>query len=269
MLQEIIDKLEEKNIKEVNDSADEKKAYVAVVCSNPEDEPSERYVKNKCKKMESHGIHSEVVNVNTDKELTNEIERLNNDERVTAIIVQAPLGKNITLSSQKVFDLVRPEKDIDRLNSCFYYDKEPENLPLTALGIYRLIEEILKKENINDEKTKVLFYGNGLTTNKRLFLKMFDEGVTDCRIINSKTPKHSKDELIKWADIIVSSTGIPEVLKCNGKIVISPTITKTKEGFRSDLEHNHRNYNKVHNVLGGIGKLTTSNLLRRALRMVD
>jgi 5,10-methylene-tetrahydrofolate dehydrogenase/methenyl tetrahydrofolate cyclohydrolase len=75
--------------------------------------------------------------------------------------------------------------------------------------------------------------------------------------------------MIEWADIIVSSTGIPNILECEGKFVISPTICKTEEGFRGDLRHDLREVNKVHKILGGIGKLTTSALLRRAYEDVE
>ncbi|MGL6100922.1 MAG: tetrahydrofolate dehydrogenase/cyclohydrolase catalytic domain-containing protein [Fusobacteriaceae bacterium] len=236
----------------------ERKPFVAIIKTNPEDEPSERYTKKKMALLADYSCGSRAYNVESDDELIATIDHLNRNDLVTSIIVQAPFGKNITIPTQEVFDLVVPKKDIDRLHSKWYYDRDKKNLPLTAYGMYELIDRNF------DKGANVLFYGNGLTTNKRLFLKMFDEGKHDCRIINSKTPSLSKTDMILWADLIVSATGIPEVLECVGKYVISPTIAKTENGFRGDLTHSLREHNFVHNVLGGIGKLTTSALIRRA-----
>ncbi|MGL4987990.1 MAG: tetrahydrofolate dehydrogenase/cyclohydrolase catalytic domain-containing protein [Paraclostridium sp.] len=259
-LQEKINELYEKNMSfsKENSELDERKPFVAIVKTNPDDEPSERYTKKKIELLNSYMCGAKAYSASNDEELIALLDHLNRNSLVTSIIVQAPLGKGITIKENVVFDLIKPSKDIDRLHSMWYYDKNYKNLPLTACGIYELINNSFEKGK------KILFYGNGLTTNKRLFLKMFDEGVYDCRIINSKTPKTSKEELIEWSDIIVSSTGIPGILSCTNKYVISPTIAKTEEGFRGDLAHEFRDSNNVHNVLGGIGKLTTSLLVKRA-----
>lgn len=260
MLQKNIDLISEKNemVSQLYKDEGVKKPFVAIVSTNPFDEPSERYMRNKVIKLESKGCEAQVYSAENNKDLVDLITNLNQHADVTSIIIQAPFGDKITMETQDVFDLVDPKKDIDRLHSKWYYDKKETNLPLTALGIYRLIQKQFSRGK------KILFYGNGLTTNKRLYLKMFDEGTHDCRIANSKTPNDSIKELIEWADIIVSATGIPEILECEGKHVISPTIAKTENGFRGDLKHELRDKNHVHNVLGGIGKLTTSMLVRRA-----
>lgn len=262
MLQKLIDNEEERNLQKVKNYiaiCEEKFPKVAIVKTNPNDEPSERYTRIKKAKMEDNKINACICIAESNDELIKIVNELNQDDTITGIIIQAPFGPGITMKAQDVFDLVNPKKDIDRLHSKWYYDRDENNLPLTALGMYKILKNFEKEEKMN-----LLFYGNGLTTNKRLFLKMFDEGKLDCRIANSKTPEYSVDELVEWSDIIVASTGIPEVLECSGKYIISPTIAKTENGMRSDLKHNCRECNKVHNILGGIGKLTTSELLVRA-----
>lgn len=259
MLQKLIDNEEERNLLKVRNYmalCEEKFPQVAIIKTNPKDEPSERYTKIKKEKMENHKIIPHIFEAETNEQLLKIVDELNNNENITGIIIQFPFGPGITMETQEVFDLVNPKKDIDRLHSKWYYNRSENNLPLTALGMYKLLK--------NFEDKNVLFYGNGLTTNKRLFLKMFDEGRLDCRIVNSKTPEHSVQELVEWSEIIVISTGIPEILECAGKYIISPTIAKTENGMRSDLKHFCRPDNEVHNILGGIGKLTTSELLVRA-----
>lgn len=266
MLQKLIEKEESKNLYKVNNYITlceeiNKFPEVAIVKTNLSDEPSERYTKAKKNHLTSNKCKAHIYEANTNNELISLIHRLNLDENITGIIIQAPFGKGITMETQEVFDLVSPEKDIDRLHSKWYYDKNPKNLPLTAYGIYKILYQYPKFN-------KILFYGNGLTTNKRLFLHMFDKGDYDCRIINSKTPIKSKNELITWSDIIVAATGVPEILECRDKIVISPTIHKSDNGFRSDLKQECKEFNLTHKVIGGIGKLTTSQLLVRAFEDV-
>lgn len=262
MLQKLIDNEEERNLQKVRNYmaiCEEKIPRVAIVKTNLKDAPSELYTRIKKEKMENHAIVPHIYEVENQDDLIELIGILNKTENISGIIIQYPFGPGITMKTQDVFDLVDPKKDIDRLHSKWYYDRDENNLPLTALGMYKILKNFEKKEKMN-----LLFYGNGLTTNKRLYLKMLDEGKFDCRIVNSKTPEHSVDELVEWSDIIIAATGIPEVLECSGKYIISPTIAKTENGMRSDLKHNCRECNEVHKISGGIGKLTTSELLVRA-----
>ncbi|MGL4998367.1 MAG: tetrahydrofolate dehydrogenase/cyclohydrolase catalytic domain-containing protein, partial [Cetobacterium sp.] len=227
--------------------------------TNPDDEPSERYIRNKRKKMLDNGIESILVECKDDMSLRREIIKQNNTFYVTSIILQLPLGKGVLGDKQTYLDLVDEKKDIDRLHSKWFYNVDYNNLPLTAKGIYEILNE-LKTEGKN-----LLFIGNGPTVNQRLFLKMFSEGKYDCRITNSKTPEKSTKELIEWSDVIIASTGIAEWIDCKGKYIISPTINKGENGdIRSELKSDLRDSNNVHKIIGGIGKLTTSALLKRA-----
>lgn len=238
-----------------------KKPHIAIINTNLSDEPSQRYIRNKRKKCESHGISTEVHEPKNWSELRNTLKELNNSEKVTGIIIQYPFADWVqTLDSQSVFDMVNPKKDIDRLHSCWFYNPMPENLPLTSNVLLQLVYRLNLKP-----KTKILFNGNGITTNRRLFLLMFNKGDYDCRIVNSKTPKESVKELIEWSDVIISGIGRRNSLDCENKIVICPSIIKNSDNtFSSDLVDNKRDKNQVHNVIGGIGKLTTAMLLLRA-----
>lgn len=265
MIQHLIEEIYEENLQETEKLKKDrniKQPYI-VILSTTDDEPSQRYIRNKMKKCKDNGIKVEVKYPTSMESLTWMIEVANNDPQVTGIIAQFPLASYIK-NSQAIFDLISPAKDIDRLHSKFYYDKDSNNLPLTAEGLERLLQKVSSK--FPYECKRVLFLGNGMTTNKRLFLHMFDKGQFDCRIANSKTPKHSVKELIDWADIIVSGIGKENSLECKGKIVISPSIIKTEDGFRSDLIEELRTANVTHKVIGSIGKLTTSNLILRAYK---
>lgn len=265
MIQHLIEEIYEENLKETEELKNDrsiKQPYI-VILSTTDDEPSRRYITNKMKKCKENDIKCDVKYPTSLESLKRMIEVANNDSQVTSIIAQFPLANYVT-NYQEIFDMIKPEKDIDRLHSKFYYDKESSNLPLTAEGLKKLLKKVSNK--FPYECKRILFLGNGMTTNKRLFLHMFDKGEFDCRIANSKTPKHSIKELIDWSDIIVSGIGKENSLECKGKIVISPSIIKTENGFRSDLTEELRNANVTHKVIGSIGKLTTSNLILRAYK---
>ena len=238
--------------------------YLAIVNTNINDEPSQRYIRNKVKKCGKYGIKTSVHTATNMEELRETIAHLNLNENVTAIIIQYPFADWVYVPDQQIFDLVKPEKDIDKLNSCWYYNEKPSNLPLTAMCIHDLIMKMLENGMLK-EKDKILFHGNGVTTNKRLYLQMFQTGLFDCRIVNSKTPKESARELIHWSHLIVSGVGKKNSLNVDGKYVICPSIIKNEDGsFSSDLIDEKRDRNFTHKVIGGIGKLTTGALLLRA-----
>lgn len=266
MIQRIINELEEAFISVTKAYKENYKLEpcIAIINTNINDEPSQRYIRNKRKKCEEYGIKTTLHEPTNMEELIELISNLNKNTKVTSIIIQYPFAKWITKSNQEIFDLVSPSKDIDRLHSCWYYDKNIHNLPLTAFGIYKIIETLFFEDKLKFQD-KIFFYGNGMTTNKRLFLKMFDEGRFDCRIANSKTPKSSIKELTHWSHLIVSGIGKKDTLEAEGKYIICPSIIKNEDGtFSSDLKDELKEKNITHKVIGGIGKLTTSSLLMRA-----
>ena len=268
MLNEIIKRLEQENlsISKAMRSIYKLEPHIAIVNTNLSDEPTQRYIKNKIKKCEEYGIKTSVHKPKNMEELLELISNLNNNKKVTSIIIQYPFADWVTRSNQEIFDLVYPSKDIDRLNSCWYYNNKKENLPLTAEGIKDIIEELYFMKKIKEQE-KILFVGNGITTNRRLFLNMFDKGMFDCRIVNSKTPKQSVKELIHWSHIIISAIGKKNSIDVEGKIVICPSIIKNEDGtFSSDLIDEKREKNITNNVLGTIGKLTVSKLICRAYK---
>lgn len=263
MLQELIEQQERENLSiatAIMNEFEDEVPVVAIINTNEQDESSRRYINSKCKQLSKYRIKPVVHYIFNDVQLLMKIQELNSDRRVIAIIVQDPFGEEITMPKQEVFDLVDNDKDVDRLRSNFYFDKDFNNLPITACGMYKIINKLPKGK-------KVLFLGNGITTNRRLSLKMFDEGHFDCRIANSKTPKESVEELINWSDIIVASTGVPEILKCENKIILSPTIVKVGDSIKSDLEDSCYEKNITHKKIGGIGKLTISELIKRVWEM--
>ena len=76
--------------------------------------PSLIYVKNKEKNSREVGINSEVIKYSesiTEEEVLNKIVELNKDDRVSGILVQLPLPKQI--NKEKIINTIHPKKDVD------------------------------------------------------------------------------------------------------------------------------------------------------------
>ena len=78
------------------------------------DGASQSYVKSKKKAAEKIGMISEIIHLDestSEEVVLSELNRLNNDDTVSGILVQVPLPKQV--SEQKVLEAINPEKDVD------------------------------------------------------------------------------------------------------------------------------------------------------------
>ena len=84
---------------------------VVIVGNNP---ASQVYVKNKIRACENVGFYSENIELDeniSEKELLQEIDKLNKNDRINGILVQLPLPAHI--NELKIIDSISPEKDVD------------------------------------------------------------------------------------------------------------------------------------------------------------
>ena len=113
-----------------------------------EDAPSKIYVRNKEKSAIEVGINSEVIRYPSnleEKVLIDKINELNNNNKVSGILVQLPLPKHI--DKRKVIETIDPKKDVDGFhpinvgNLSLGYDS---NIPCSALGCSLLVKQVEK-----------------------------------------------------------------------------------------------------------------------------
>ena len=79
-----------------------------------EDPASKIYVKNKQKYAKDIGINSEVIKYPDsvdEKTVLEKISELNKDKKISGILVQLPLPKQI--NKKKIIDAILPDKDVD------------------------------------------------------------------------------------------------------------------------------------------------------------
>lgn len=80
------------------------------------------YVKMKAKAAEEVGIRFKHIALPAEADLqtiVGTVKELNNDEKISGILVQLPLGEHITPAEERlVTEAVSPEKDVDGYVSC-------------------------------------------------------------------------------------------------------------------------------------------------------
>ncbi len=233
------------------------------------DGASQSYVRSKKKAAEKIGMISEIVHLEetaTEEEVLNELNRLNNDDSVSGILVQVPLPKQV--SEQKILEAINPDKDVDGfhpINIGKLYIDEQTFVPCTPLGIM----EILKHADIDLEGKNAVVIGRshivGQPVSKLLLQK--NASVT---ILHSR----SKDmaSYLKDADVIVSAVGKPglvtkDVVK-EGAVIIDVGNTPDENGkLKGDVDYDavKEIAGAITPVHGGVGPLTITMVLNNTL----
>ncbi|MGL6132353.1 MAG: tetrahydrofolate dehydrogenase/cyclohydrolase catalytic domain-containing protein [Fusobacteriaceae bacterium] len=262
------------------------KPKVLIIFPNSEDDASSIYVRNKSNEMKDVGIDVEVDRTNHSLEsVLTSIDIGNMDETVTSIVVQLPLPPHLKGHTRIILDRVSPDKDVDRLSSHYAYNMELDNLPITSKVMFNILQslDLIIRDSMQDYKydgisdTPILLIGNGLTTNKRLFMKLVDLGY-NVKIHNSKTNNHIRHDDLIFSRIIISATGLVESLSLYNNIhrdvfVISPTIGRNAEGKGvTDLNKAVPGKNDTfletihhHNTYGKIGRMTVYTMMKRVI----
>ena len=233
-----------------------------------EDTPSKIYVKNKEKFAKEVGMNSEVVrypeNVE-EKVVLDKINELNNNDKVSGILVQLPLPKHI--DKRKVIETILPGKDVDGFhpmnvgNLSSGYDS---NIPCTPLGCYLLLKKVEK--NLNGKHAVVI--GRSNLNGKPMTQLLLKENCT-VTITHSKT-KDLKTECSR-ADIVIAAVGRPKLVKGDwikkGAIVIDVGINKTDSGLVGDVDFDEvsKVAKAITPVPGGVGPMTIACLLNNTV----
>ena len=168
------------------------------------DGASQSYVNSKKKAAEKIGMISEIVHMDessSEEEVLNELERLNNDDSVSGILVQVPLPKQV--SEAKVLEAINPDKDVDGFNPINIgrlYTGERTFIPCTPLGIM----EILKHADIDLKGKNVAVIGRSHIVGQPVSKLLTDQDAT-VTLLHSKST--NTEEVLKQADVIVSAVG--------------------------------------------------------------
>jgi len=237
-----------------------------------EDTPSKIYVRNKEKSAVEVGLNSEVIRYPADleeKALLEKIKELNNDQKVSGILVQLPLPKHI--DKRKVIETIAHEKDVDGFhpmnvgNLSSGYDS---SIPCTPLGCSLLIKQVEK--DLSGKHAVVI--GRSNLNGKPMTQLLLKENCT-VTITHSRT-KDLKAECLR-ADIIIAAVGIPKLVKGDwvkkGAIVIDVGINKTDSGLVGDVDYEEvsKVAKAITPVPGGVGPMTIACLLNNTVECFE
>ncbi|MGC7744816.1 bifunctional methylenetetrahydrofolate dehydrogenase/methenyltetrahydrofolate cyclohydrolase FolD [Staphylococcus epidermidis] len=233
------------------------------------DGASQSYVKSKKKAAEKIGMISEIIHLDestSEEVVLSELNRLNNDDTVSGILVQVPLPKQV--SEQKVLEAINPEKDVDGfhpINIGKLYIDEQTFVSCTPLGIM----EILKHADINLEGKNAVVIGRSHIVGQPVSKLLLQANAT-VTILHSRTKNMNAH--LKQADVIVSAVGQPGlVTKENvkkGAVIIDVGNTPDENGkLKGDVAYDEVKEiaSAITPVPGGVGPLTITMVLNNTL----
>ncbi len=240
---------------------------VVIVGNNP---ASQVYVKNKIRACENVGFYSENIELDeniSEKELLQEIDKLNKNDRINGILVQLPLPAHI--NELKIIDSISPEKDVDGFHVSnigkMVIGDETGFLSCTPYGIMQLLEEY----KIEIAGKDAVIIGRSNIVGKPMALMLIQKGAT-VQVCNSNT-KDLRKKLSK-ADIIIVAAGVPKLLKKEdvkeGAVVIDVGINRVDGKICGDVDYEEvaEKTSYITPVPGGVGPMTIASLMKNTFK---
>lgn len=259
-----------KEISVLQESGKGRPKLVSLAVGSSED--SEIYVNAQKKAAEVVGIDYNVREVDariSNEDLINEIDKLNNDDTVTAIIVQRPLPDG--LKQAEIISRILPEKDAEGIhphNLGRLLTKEDGIVPCTPAAVMK----ILSFSDIALYGKEVVIIGHSPIVGKPLSLMMLNETATTtvCHIGTSREGDITSHA--RRADILVVAVGKPEMVKgdwvSEGTVVIDVGINRIRGKIVGDVNFSEVSQKAalITPVPGGVGPVTVSVLMQNVLR---
>lgn len=249
-----------------------------LVGENPD---SVSYIKLKEKGSTEVGIYSQIIKLPQDvaeRELFQEIMRLNSNAEIHGIFIQLPLPAH--LNEGKVLSFIFPDKDVDGLhpvNIGRAWLGQPGFLPAASIGIYELL--IRYGYNVKDKRVVIINADNLLGKPLASILVQEKEGA-NVTLCHPSTPNLAS--YTRTADILVVSVNKPNFITADmvkkGVIVIdfgaNYVEASSTEGGRKlvgdvDFEAVKEKAEAITPVPGGVGPMTVTMLLANTVTAAE
>ena len=195
------------------------------------------------------------------EEIIAQIEQLNDDDKVSGILLQLPLpaGLDIQLISSKI----KPTKDVDGINPVSagnLFSGFPAFAPCTPSGVL----ELIKSTHTDILGKHAVIVGASNIVGKPLAMLLLREEAT-VTVCNDKTKNLA--EICKQADILISACGQAEMIDSSyvkeGAIVIDVGINFKDKKLCGDVKYDDvlpvASY--ITPVPGGVGPMTVTMLM--------
>lgn len=236
-----------------------------------DDSASAVYVANKMKAAAEVGILADkrlLPATITQAELLAEIEQLNTDDRVDAILLQMPLPSGLDYAA--ALEAISPAKDVDGLTSTsqgrLMVGDARGLVPCTPLGCMRLIRSVMP--DLTGKQAVVL--GRSRLVGRPMAELLLQ---ADCTV--SIAHRHSPHvfELAAKADILIAATGQAQMVKRDwvkpGAVVLDVGIVRLAGGsLCGDVDFNQVSEiaGYISKVPGGVGPMTVAGLMHNTLK---
>lgn len=228
-----------------------------VIISCDPDNASGVYMKNKTKAAKRIGIECEIIKFepsSNTEEMVEKIYKLNEDDKVSGIIVQLPLPKHFDVV--KIQKAISPRKDVDGFhpNSLF--------TSCTPLACMRMLREY----NLNVDGKHCVVIGRSEIVGKPLAKLLLNANatVTQC---HSHTSTEMLKNLCKQADFVFAAAGKtnliqPDYLK-DGVVLIDISINRDENGnlCGDAAKECAEKCSYISPVPGGVGPMTVNTLM--------
>jgi len=234
------------------------------------DDPASRvYVRNKALASEQTGVASSLFEFPgsvTETELLRQVEALNADPAVHAILVQLPLPRHV--DAAKVLQAVTPAKDVDgfhEANLGALLAGRPRVVPCTPAGVIRLLEHA--KVPLAGRRAVVIGRSSIVGKPLALLLLRKDATVTIC---------HSKsgdlERIAVEADLLVAAVGRAKLVGAAmvkpGACVVDVGVNRLPDGSLAgdvDFAAVRDIAGWITPVPGGVGPMTIAMLLENCV----
>lgn len=247
---------------------------IAVVIAG-DDAASLIYTRNKHNKAIKLGINSILKKFPADvsqDELLAEIEKLNNDDTIDAILVQQPLPPQ--LDPEVITNAIVPAKDVDGLNPLNLgklFANQHGNYPVacTPRGIMRMLAEY----NIDLQGKNAVIVGRSILVGKPLLALLNNANAT---VTMAGRNTCDLSALTKTADILIVATGVPHLIKATdvkpGAVVIDVGINRLSDDKLTgdvDFEAVKAKAQAITPVPGGVGPMTIATLMEQTVDLAQ
>lgn len=235
-----------------------------------DDNASKVYVKNKILTAKDTNIKSiEILLSNNTSEinLLNEINKLNNDDRIDGILVQLPLPDHIQV--KKVVNSISPKKDVDGFHPQNFGNLILGNesvVPCTPLGCWYM----LKKELNDLTGYHAVVIGRSNIVGKPMQSLLIKENCT-VTVAHSKTKGLA--EISNKADILIAAIGRPEFITSefinSNSVIIDVGINRVNKKLVGDVKFQDglKIAKKITPVPGGVGPMTIACLMYNTVKL--
>ena len=270
---ELSNKIKEELEKKVKKLETKPGLGIILVGERPDSAIYVRMKKRACNKIGIKNFDIHLPTSITQEELIKEIEKMNNNKEINAILVQLPLPRHI--DEREVLSKVSIKKDVDGFHSTNVGNltlNNNVNAPCTPLGCI----EILDHYDIEIEGKNVVIVGRSNIVGLPLSLLLLHRNAT-ITICHSRTK--NLFEHTEKADILIVACGIPELIK---KEHIKKNVVIIDIGINKIPFNNKKKYKLVGDVdfanvkdkvkaitpvPGGVGPMTIAMLLKKTVNL--